>query len=1197
MKNILIVFSPRSHLVYGFLTVLFFILFPPPCFSQSGTITGTGTVTYNSDGSVKVSGAKTFTSHIVGMNENIDNMLQLDVIHLYAADADVTGGIKAQMDQNGSVALSIYSYNSTAATKKGSLLYRVTSQTTSRDRFIGNPEQIPAPLGTGKINSDLIKCLVMGCNAWIVNKNRVPDNINLFKATMACIDGHVHPTLETPLNNKLKGNNYKLTQPVIVEVAVQNATIMNKGLKFPGLVQEFNLADYFDPNRALSVQVKVNGTLQQTYKAGNMNPTPLDVKMGDDISFEVTYKGTDSPVLEGVPGVWTARFAGDLMYYCTPSVQPGEFNPWIGYDSRVHNMQLRNYKGTPDFQLKVPGWNKNGNVWSWSWTSQRRMDANKVKYSPSHVWIKYKTLKSGAKQRNNQREGLNVQFLEYWQNGAASSDFKAYQGDAKYVMGFDDDELLYLNSQYHDAIHHPPLAGGGIVKLDSIPSRGMPEGYDQIYDETTGYPAQGFPLNMVVSAYRKNREWVLNKNGDYSKNYDGYEIQDLGTDEEHPDGNGTGNNKAPGTIYVKAGGQVVTIKMNATTPLGQDKGFYGVLEGNRWPAYGETNIPYTLSGLQGLSDEELDKFSMACEGSDALGNLHKQVKNLKDLSSQEKQLVKSSGKWMTTFDNDYPTYAAVTAYYQRTPSSPKVMIAGKELKSLFLLFLGEKNLEGKGLGAKIWLNDFRDTRTDEYNILRKFGNKEKYMKADVRTYTFPVGTTTTFTAWDGDPHLTYDPGIEWFLSSRTLAKRIPDNYLDGTAPGVVSPYLKYYINGSEQTAGRQGKDFTYKWNSAGTYTLKVVYRIDGSLTSYQHKIKIVDYPSTPKTLGKIVARNLTSQEAQWLNLISASSYRLFEVQEVYSQYMYKDGPRANSPYENRWADYNDYASQYEWNRSAPAFVNRFINSYNNLDWFWSYWALHYSSNWRDKLPTGLPAYVGNNQVTRVNTLELDRFSTTIADLFKKVTQARWQYTVPLVSFCDFQGDRMRTNPSCLYDLKYMFNNTDGAFSGKVALPDDPSKIQAPDITDDQKNKMEFYYDLKSGKKTVLDVSGQNSMYVSVRNVYGGKDVFIAQTTYTTSKVRNLSVTNNEYLSLDNISISPTIIRRNEYVEITIDSPKEQTVNITIYGISGQLIDNLSYHISAGICSYTYPIGSHPSGLYIIHIRANDKNIVKKVVVK
>lgn len=1189
----------RSHLKRSILTILSILLVVTDCFSQSGTVSGTGTVTYNTDGSVKVAGSKIFTSHISGANESVDNMLQLDVIHLYDCTADLTGGIKARMDGSGSVTLSLYSYDGSTATKKGALLYRIKSQSTSTGSFAGNPVDVPAPSGKGTIKSNKIKTLVSGCNAWIVNKTRVTGNLNLFKTTMAYIDGHVNPSVECPLNNQLKGNNYKLTQPVILEVSVQNATLMKEGLKWPGAVGRFDLADYFDATKALSVQVKVNGTVKQTYKAGNVDPTPLNLKMGDQVTYEVTYGGTDAPLIEGVAGVWIARFAGDLMYYCTPSVKPGEFNPWIGYDSRVHNMQLRNYKGDPDFQLKVPGWSKTGNVWTWNWTLQRRTDANKVKYQPSHVWIKYKTLASGVKQRNNQREGLNVQFLEYWQNGGGSSDFKEYKGIANYVMGFDDDELFYLNSQYHDAIQHPPLSGGGIAKLDSIPSRGMPEGYDQLYDEATGYPSQGFPLNRIISAYKKNREWVLNKNGSYHEYYNGYEIQDLGTDENHPDGTGNGNNKAPGTIRVKAGGQVVTIKMNVTSPLVQDKGFYGALEGNRWPAYFERNIPYTLLGLQGMSTAELDKFSMTYQGSDALGNLVSQEKKLKDLSASEKAAITSSGKWTATFDNSLPTYCAITVYYQSTPTAQKVKIAGKELKPLFMLFLGEKNLEGKGLGAKIWLNDFRNTQDAEYSVLRKFGNKSKFMKPEVRTYTFPVGTTTTFQAWDGDPHLTYDPGIEWFLSSRTLAKRIPDNYLDGTSPDVTFPFMRYYINGSEQTAGRKGKEFTYTWNTPGTYTLKVVYRIEGGLTAYQHKINIVDYPSAPKSLGKITARNLTAQEAIWLNITNPGDYRMFEVTDVYSQYAYKDGPRANTPYVNRWADYNDYASKYEWNRSAAPFVDNFIKTYNNRDWFWFYWALHYSSNWRDNLPNGLPGYVGNNQVTRVFTTELDIFDNSIAELFKKVTQARWQYTVPLVSFCDFQGDRMRTNPSCIYDLKYMFNNEDGAFSGNVILPDDPSKIQAPDITDEQKNKMELYYDLKSGKKTILNVKGMSSVYVNVRNVYGSKNVFIAETTYSPSatKSRIETPTEVEDVQTEDVRIWPTVLSENSNLYIQLNSTQDQHIHLKFVDMSGRLVGEQNYRACAGQSSYAYNVGPVSPGFYVVVITINNKTSVKKIIIK
>ena len=1197
MKKIIDLLNLRAHIMGFLLGCLLLALMPLNGFSQSGTITGSGTVSYNADGSVKVSGSKIFISHISGLNESIDNMLQLDLINLYSEGTDLSGGIKANVQTSGNVTLSVFSCTNTSPPQKGTLLYEKKLTSSSPTTYGGSPVSIPYPGGIGTVLSDQIKTLASMSDVWLVNKSRSPNPLNLFTSTMAYLHREVNPLLETNLNNYLKGNNYKPLQPVIVQVSVKDATILKDGIKIPGVVQDFDLNNYFNESKALTVAVKINGIIKQTYKAGNLNLTPINCKMGDLITFDVTYNGSGTPKIEGVSGTWIARFAGDLMYYCTPSVTPGEFNPWIGYDSRVHNLQLRRYDGDPDFQMKVPDWtHPSKNSYSWSWTLQRRADANKLKYQPSHVWIKYKTLKSGAKQRNNQREGLNVQFLEYWQGGQ-TSDFRSYQGSAKYMMGFDDDELFYLNSQYHDAIHHPPLVG--IAKLDSIPSRGMPEGYDQLYDELTGYPAQGFPLNTIISAYKKNREWKLNHNGDYNIKYNGYEIQDLGTDEKHPDGTGTGNNKAPGTIYVRAGGQVVTIKTNVTAPVTNDMGFYGLLEGNRWPAYFERGIRFTLNGLKGLSTEELNKFSMVYQGSDVVGKLSSQVKQLKDLPASEKATISSTGKWMTVFDNSLPTYSAVTVYYQQSPSSKKVMIAGKELKSLFLLFLGEKNLEGKGLGAKIWLNDFRLTPTSEYTVKRKFGSTNKYMKPDVRTYTFPVGTTTTFEAWDGDPHLTYDPGIEWFLSSRTLAKRIPDNYLDGTAPGVVSPYLKYYINGSEQTTGRSGKNFTYTWNTPGTYTLKVVYRIEGGLTSYQHKIKIIDYPSVPPAKGRITWRHLTPKEKSFLaiSVADTAGLRMFEIMDVYSQYMYKDGPRANTPYVNRWADYNDYASQYEWNRSCSAYQTTFVNNYNNRDWFWYYWALHYSSNWRDKFPTGLPPYVADNQVTRVRTTELDVFSTQIAGLFSPLTQGKWQYTVPLVSYTDYQGDRMRTNPSCLYDLNYLWNNENGAFSGTPVLPTDPSKIQAPDITDDQKDKMELYYDLKSGKKILLSVTATPPIYVSVRNVYGQTDQFIAEARYQTMNAKKLSTGVGEELIQDSLIIFPNPVESGGKLNVRILAQKEESVNAYMVTSLGQRVKEWKWVYPAGGESYVCELSGLSAGMYVLVVQFPDRAVSRKVLIQ
>ncbi|MGJ1195063.1 hypothetical protein ACR777_02540 [Sphingobacterium spiritivorum] len=1091
----------RHNIVILAKTIFLCIILSLPsfCFAQQGTITGTGKVTYNPDGSVTVKGKSTFTSHVAQSVEDVENMVQLDAISLFRVNADLQGGVKSYLaDPASEVSISIFAYNSATEDHKGALLYKIVAKTPSSTDFVGHPVYVPVPNGSGTIGSDQIKTLLQGADTWLADRSVCDgqSKLDLLTTTLDYINGQTNPSLNTPLNNCLKGNNYKLTQPVIVQVDVTNARVLPFGLKFPGMIEEYDLWRYFDQDYRLKVFISVNGAFKSVYYAGNKDPDPLDLVMGDSVTYEVSYYGRNAPKIEGVPGVWIARFAGDLMYYCSPSVTPNEFNPWIGYDSRVHTLQLRNKSGDPSFRERVPNWTHKPVTarWTWSWTAQRRMDATKPKYQASYNWKKYKVLNNGSLQRNNQKEGLNVQFLNYWQNGE-NSDFKEYKGLAKYMMGFDDDELLYLNSQYYDAINHPPLPGGGISKLDSIPSRGMPEGADQLYDIRSGYPAQGFPLNKIISAYRKNREWVVNNNDNYFKKYDGYEIQDTGTDENNPDGTGNGNNAAPGTVTVRAGYQVVTIKFNVKAPLTTDKGHYGSLEGNRWPAYYENDIAYTLNGLKGLSVTELDKFSMEYAGSDAMGNLKSQTKLLKDLSASEKADVSSTGNWSAKFNNITPAYSAVTAYYQRNSTASRVIVSGKELKPIFLLFLGEKGFEGKGLGAKIWLNDFRDVETDEYYVQRKFGNKTKYMKPFVRTYTLPVNTTTTFESWDGDPHLFYDPGTEWFLSSRTLAKRIPDSYLDGTNTGAEKPYLKYYVDGAEQTNGRSGKEFTYTWSTPGIHKLTVEYRIDGNLTKYEHQINVVNYPKIGdnQQIGNIISKKMTAQQAQWLGVANPAIYKVLEVVDVYSTHQYKDGPRATDPYVNRWAEFNDYAGKYVWSLTDNDVIKNFVENYNDRDWFWFNWALHYSSNWRDHLPNGLPVYVGDDQVTRVFTTELDKFAAPIKELFKSVNYANWQYTVPLVSYTDFQGNRMRTNPSCLYDINTIWSNTDGAFSGNVKLPDDPNQIQAPDISDEQKDRQEFYYDIISGRKVVLPFNSSTPIHISVRNIYKDKNIFIAET--------------------------------------------------------------------------------------------------------
>ena len=90
---------------------------------------------------------------------------------------------------------------------------------------------------------------------------------------------------------------------------------------------------------------------------------------------------------------------------------------------------------------------------------------------------------------------------------------------------------------------------------------------------------------------------------------------------------------------------------------------------------------------------------------------------------------------------------------------------------------------------------------------------------------------------------------------------------------------------------------------------------------------------------------------------------------------------------------------------------------------------------------------------------------------------------------------MRTNPSSVYDLDAVFDPDTGAFSGNPALPPGAESIQAPNISDDDKDKLELYYKLRN-KQMILFSSTYHSIsdfivFNSDSNVPAGK-TFIAR---------------------------------------------------------------------------------------------------------
>lgn len=1112
--------------------------------------------------------------------------LKIDSAAIVRLHADLSGGVKGTINQTGgSIILEMLAVDEN---NNKSLIYKATLSNSS-DTYSGAAETLQRTLGNGStlnIQSTDIKKLMQFNGPYFLDKESYQAGLSPYSIGTGAVIGGVlalvYPTIRKIMTGKRPGTRlintgiraaagvaagaavgavvqvvrYGLStpdafaeltddtpvspnlQPVVVKLTINNATF--KGAKLPG-VGEIKPSDFF-----LRINIKVNGTsvhkseaLPQNALDGYADTSPMTIDlqdrrltMGDKITFEIKTPFSLVPDISGVPDVWIARFAGDLMYYCTPSVVANDYKAFLGYDSRVHNLMIRRYP--EGFEKQYDNFIvRDDDVWEWSWVLRRRMDANKTRYKHGYEWPKTQqlaednpiTLLNGTKsrtQRRNQKEGLNMQYLTYWPDWQ-TSEFQEYTG-AKYMLGFDDDELAIFSTK----CPNPYQAGApascrtadtSILKLERLPWKEIPEG-DPVYNETTGYPESGFVLNEMVTAYKKHHNAL-----DGSR-YDGYEIQDLGTSEQYPDGKGTGNNAAPGRINIKVLKKPITISLNVGSPLSEDRGFYGAISGTTWPSYGEEGAPYTLSGLRGLGTAELDKFSMEYAYEDRLGILVQDTRYLKDESVEVKSNINTNGDWQTEFDIHIPSYASVTAYYQRDENLPRVMIAGKELKAIFLLFKGVQKtkgradlngnldlLEERGTGAKIWLEDFRDSSYGDYTVPRRFGNSTRYTKQYARTYVFNVGDRVTFVAFDGDPHTFASNDPEWYLGSRYMAKRVTDDYLDGSItssddePSAKNAYLKYYIKnlavskadarGTLQTDGRSGKEFTKTWNEAGDYEMEVSYR---NASSLYYKIKVARYGFDTKVssrvLGRAIYRDPTEREIYLLDLTSSPNMKVAEVVDIYSRYTYVDGPRATVPKENRWAKQRDFSSKFQWDTENEtnvdhAFeqVRQFIDNYSYDSWFWKDWAHHYSSNWLRPSASdggqGLPPGLLPANVNRIynEKEDLNRYNSYIrANLFTPIPAANWQYTIPLVSITENQGPRLRTNPSSVYDLDAVFDPDRGAFSGKPALPPSAESIQAPNISDDDKDQLELYYKLRNKEMFFFDNHTHSPSDLRVYNI-------------------------------------------------------------------------------------------------------------------
>lgn len=572
--------------------------------------------------------------------------------------------------------------------------------------------------------------------------------------------------------------------------------------------------------------------------------------------------------------------------------------------------------------------------------------------------------------------------------------YRNYQGEA-YILGSDPDEIFYLAGLDFDTFRDPPL-------------QGLLRKTNEVWKKV-GYGEAEDPINDMVTAYFKNRNAQEGVYDLSSEKYESYEIQDNGTSPTKPDGTGSGNNKAPGLCKVTLGNVTVQFKLNVTSCLSNQNGFYGNIVGSRWPGWDET-LPYKFWGFKAKSKEELRKYFIVCTSENSIGNVNKQIVYFKNFNDSKLTTIAQTGNVEQAFTMGGNGYNNLTLYKYNSNNTDSTIIGGKELLTIVLRFITVPNgnpgmqLAENSDGSYIYLEEFRNNKSGDPLYIPRYG---RYVKKFTREYVIPKDSTLTFYTLDSDPFTFYNTGTEWYLSSRYQARRLP-----WTGSESQETNVKYYLDplnadGSVKqlttTPVGSGSKFTYTYRTLGDYQLRVKYR-NSQLEAY-HRIKVVNYSGGKE--GKIIIRELTQRERNLLGFTSPDYY-MGEITDILCKYKFVDGYRCQSPI-NRFGRYNDYHDAYKWQATAsttfyeqlsnPPEIRSIINAYSDRTWFPFNWVRHFSDK---PYPNTIDPSLFRQK---------EEVTSYIDGLFTETVPEPWQLRLPWAPVSSVEKERFITRKS------------------------------------------------------------------------------------------------------------------------------------------------------------------------------------------
>ena len=1007
-----------------------------------------------------------------------------------------------------------------------------------------------------------------------------------------------------------------------------------------------------------------------TYFNKKQQGTPLNLQMGDSVVFNSLNRNL---LIGGMADIWVAHSAGEVKFYADPSIKMGGFKPFLGYDAQVHGVKLRKYPTELDGKRRYPRMiRKPGqDYYSTYWIAQRQQSHTAGPYNPytiSNGNVRFskgktasdfgKTFKIGDKlnlpvQRNNQREGYNVElFNEFYpvtdmnkNNGVVFDAAKEYKGK-NLVYGLDSDEIFYVNHPFAAA---PSLnTGQYLLKQDVETWKILMENENE---DAIAMMVSLYQANRMHKVQKYQREFYFKK---YSNvfHYKGKEILDKNQytyDANVQEKKAYFNYKRPiirnqtsegipekgAFLWIEK--KSFKIPINVTVPGTKDdsssitpfRGFYGSIIGDEYPSVKQTNVVYSIPPYY---LKALGLYTLRYTYENELG-LIKSIENEFDKNAQ------------VTFDIGFEKYAKgyhdIQLVYRRTKRKNSngsyidtgVIVAGKELHSIALRFVSApgsqgsefsedptiftKNglldlKEGRGSGNAWYLGDI--IKTEDYFL--SSGDRDYSVN---RTYTFKQGDQIVFTAMDADPHMFIHYEPEWYVSERAMSKRLTDKDLDSRILWYLSTTRHQQdTDVSSQLIG-EGRHLSYEFTEEpGVYYLSAVYN---GVSEINHKI-VIQPTTLTDMVGTVGFYPLQDYHRVWLQefledseiiVPAIDNLQIAKVENIHSAYTYVDGVRApfnnHESKSNRFASQNDYYATYEVDCSLDVCIDAdsfTISNENLANWFPNNWIRHYSDS-------PLPSDINASLVKPFDSFHKNNLSGTKFE--------PWQWRFPWISYTSTEGYRTRWNIKTLYDMDKLFDNENGAFSGKafdllkaetyhrydsaVYGPDRDGTGIISDFTEKERLKYNFYLDLKYNRKVILNVG---LLYENLEIDFFQKEqdnnrgqkvasgIFSFPITGTDNKgtvKKNSSDKEQDFL----VQLLPNPTKNGQF-KVYFHNNNSSLIYVEVLNALGQTTQNFYRYVEAGHQFVTIPQDQILSpGVYHLKVTMGTRTIIRKVIVQ